>query len=49
VAPGVEIERDIRPRVGFPLRIAPDLQQMPARIFAEGPLGLAHDFAGRTR
>ncbi|MFB3816055.1 MAG: acyl CoA:acetate/3-ketoacid CoA transferase [Candidatus Methylomirabilales bacterium] len=45
VAPGVEVDTEIRPRVGFPLRVAPDCRPMEARIFRPEPMGLAADWA----
>ncbi len=44
VAPGIEIERDVRPLVGFPLRISESMRAMDARILADAPLGLAAAF-----
>ncbi len=41
VAPGVDLERDIRAKVGFPLTVAPDCRPMDPRIFEAGPMGLA--------
>jgi len=41
VAPGVDIERDIRGQMGCPLRVAPDLAGMDPRLFQPGPLNLA--------
>jgi acyl CoA:acetate/3-ketoacid CoA transferase len=40
VAPGIEVERDITARVGFPLRVASDCRRMDARIFCPEPMGL---------
>jgi propionate CoA-transferase len=40
VAPGVEVERDIRPAVEFDFRVSPDVKQMDSRLFLPGPLGL---------
>ena len=44
VAPGIEVDRDVRPHIGFALKVSPDLGSMPPRIFAEGPLGLREQF-----
>jgi propionate CoA-transferase len=41
VAPGIDVERDLRARVEFPLRVAPDLRPMDARLFRAAPMGLA--------
>jgi len=46
VAPGIDIDRDIRPAVGFDLRIAPNVGTMPAIVFTDEPLTLT---AVRTR
>jgi acyl CoA:acetate/3-ketoacid CoA transferase len=35
-------------RIGFPLRIAPDLKQMDARLFRDVPMGLLSDFEARV-
>jgi len=44
VAPGIDIERDIRPLIEFPLRISESVRVMDARILADAPLGLAAAF-----
>ncbi|MBI3120680.1 MAG: acyl CoA:acetate/3-ketoacid CoA transferase [candidate division NC10 bacterium] len=41
VAPGVDVERDIRARMRCPLRVAPDARPMDAALFRPEPLGLA--------
>ncbi len=33
VAPGIDVERDLRAKLGFPLRAAPDVRSMDARLF----------------
>jgi acyl CoA:acetate/3-ketoacid CoA transferase len=38
IAPGVELQRDILDRAGFPLRVANDLRRMDARLFDPAPL-----------
>ena len=40
VAPGLNLERDVLGQVGFPLRVAPDLRPMDARLFRPEPMGL---------
>jgi propionate CoA-transferase len=45
VAPGVDLDRDIRGKVGFPLRVAPDVQLMDPRLFRNDPMGLARDWS----
>lgn len=47
-AKGVNIERDIRSQIGFPVRIAENAKFMDARIFKEEPMGLRDHFAERT-
>jgi propionate CoA-transferase len=44
VAPGVDLDRDIRSKVGFPLRVAPECRTMDARIFRPEPMGLAAEW-----
>ena len=44
LAPGIDMETDIRTRVGFPLRLAPDLRPMDARLFRAQPMDLAADW-----
>lgn len=44
VAPGIDPATHIAPFVGFPLRIADDLKQMDARIFASTPMRLDREF-----
>ena len=40
VAPGIDIDRDIAPFVGFPFARSPRLCEMDARLFLEGKTGL---------
>lgn len=40
VAPGIDVERDIKPNVGFSLQIADNLCQMRPEIFTDAPLDL---------
>jgi acyl CoA:acetate/3-ketoacid CoA transferase len=47
VAPGVDVERDIRAKVGFPLRPAPDVRAMDPRLFRTEPMGLAKEWLGQ--
>jgi acyl CoA:acetate/3-ketoacid CoA transferase len=44
VAPGVDLEDDLRARVGFPLRVAPDCRAMDGRLFRAEPMGLADEW-----
>jgi propionate CoA-transferase len=41
VAPGIDVEEHILARMDAPVRIAPDLRLMDARIFRPEPMGLA--------
>lgn len=47
VAPGINIETQIAPHVGFRLRVAEDLKEMPAAVFGPEPLGLPARLAPR--
>ena len=40
VAPGIEVDRDIRSKVGFSLAVAPDCRPMDPRIFRDKPMDL---------
>jgi len=40
VAPGIDVRRDVLAQAGFPLRVAPDLKTMDARLFDPRPMGL---------
>lgn len=40
IAPGVRLEQDILAHMAFQPMISPDLRQMDARLFREGPMGL---------
>jgi propionate CoA-transferase len=44
VAPGVDLDRDVRGQVGFPVRVAPDVRPMEPRLFRDTPMGLARDW-----
>jgi propionate CoA-transferase len=45
VAPGVDVERDIRSKVGFSPQVSPDCKPMDGRIFRAEAMGLAADWA----
>jgi len=47
VAPGVEVERDVRAKIGFPLRVAPDVRRMDARLFRADRMGVASEWMQR--
>jgi acyl CoA:acetate/3-ketoacid CoA transferase len=40
VAPGIDIDKDIREQAGFPLRVATDVKLMDAALFTNAPFGL---------
>ncbi len=42
VAPGMDVDRDIRPYVGFPLTLSPALKTIDERVYREAPMGLAN-------
>lgn len=44
VAPGIDVERDIKPCVEFPLRVSPALKLMDERIYGECRMGLVEQF-----
>ncbi len=44
IAPGIDLDTQIRPYVGFPLRVADELQTMDARIFAQAGMRLDREF-----
>ena len=41
IAPGLDLERDVLGAMGFRPAISPDLRLMDARLFRDGPMGLA--------
>jgi propionate CoA-transferase len=41
IAPGLDIQRDIRAAVAFDFAVSPTLRQMDARLFNPAPMGLA--------
>ena len=43
IAPGIDLERDILAHMAFQPRIAESLKTMDARIFHDGPMGLADE------
>ncbi|MEW5840683.1 MAG: CoA-transferase [Thermoproteota archaeon] len=43
VAPGVDIDRDIRRMMGFELRTSPKIKEMDSRLFGEGRMGLKEE------
>jgi propionate CoA-transferase len=45
VAPGIDVERDVLGQMGFRPRVAEQLRTTDRRVYADGPMGLAADFA----
>ena len=49
VAPEIDVERDIQAKVGFSLRVAPDVRPMDGRLFQAQPMGLAAEWGDSDR
>lgn len=49
IAPGIDIEKDILPHMGFRPCIADDLKKMDSRIFAEEPMGIRDEILAKGR
>jgi propionate CoA-transferase len=47
IAPGIDIEHDLRDRIGFPVRISDALKAMDARLFRDRPMNLLPEFQAR--
>lgn len=45
VAPGIDPDRDVVAHMAFEPVVADDIATMDARVFSQGPMGLADDFA----
>jgi propionate CoA-transferase len=45
IAPGVDLERHVLAEADIPLKVAPDLKIMEARLFEPEPMGLELDHA----
>lgn len=45
IAPGIDMERDIFAQMDYRPLIAPDLREMPAELFYDGPMGLKEIWA----
>ena len=41
IAPGVDLQRDVLAQAAIPLKVAPDLAIMDARLFTDAPMRLA--------
>jgi propionate CoA-transferase len=48
VAPGIDVERDVLGQMGFRPRVAENLAVTDRRVYADGAMGLAADFAGAS-
>ncbi len=48
IAPGVDVGRDVLDRMGFRPRVAEPLATTDPRVYADGPMGLAREFAERV-
>jgi propionate CoA-transferase len=48
IAPGISLQDHVLARIGFPVRVAPDLKPMDARLFRAEPMGLLAEFAARA-
>ncbi len=44
VAPGIDVDRDIRPHVDFPLRVSESLKLMDLRFYRACPMGISENF-----
>ena len=40
IAPGARLQEDVLDQAGIPLRVSPDLREMPAQLFQPEPMGL---------
>jgi propionate CoA-transferase len=47
VAPGVDLERDVLGRIGFPVRVPAPPAPMDARLFRPEPMGIGAEFHRR--
>ena len=48
IAPGISLQDHVLARIGFPVRVSPDLKLMDARLFRAEPMGLLAEFAARV-
>jgi propionate CoA-transferase len=49
IAPGIDLERDLRDRIGFPIRVSDALKPMDVRLFRDRPMNLLPEFRARGR
>lgn len=47
IAPGISLQDQVLARIGFPVRVAPDLRPMDARLFRAEPMGMLAEFMAR--
>jgi propionate CoA-transferase len=47
LAAGIDLERDVRGQIEFPVRVSPELRPMDARLFRPEPMNLAPEFRAR--
>jgi propionate CoA-transferase len=47
IAPGISLESDVLKRIGFLVRVSPELKQMDIRLFRDEPMGLLPGFRAR--
>jgi hypothetical protein len=48
IAPGMSLQEHVLARIGFPVRVSPDLKLMDARLFRAEPMGLLAEFGARA-
>ncbi|WP_227287823.1 CoA-transferase [Boseongicola sp. H5] len=49
IAPGVDLDRDVRQQIGFEVAVADQIKTMDARVFNEGAMGWREAFLARGR
>lgn len=49
IAPGIDLEKHILSRIGFPVIVSAELKVMDARLFRDEPMGIATEFRNRRR
>jgi propionate CoA-transferase len=49
IAPGIDLERDLRDRIGFPIRVSDALRPMDPRLFRDRPMNLLPEFRAKRR
>jgi propionate CoA-transferase len=47
LAPGVDLEKDVLARIGFPVRVPAPPRPMDPRLFRPDPMGVLAEFRGR--